>query len=35
VKDPDKSVGAMLKEVAGDAAITGFVRFKLGEASES
>jgi elongation factor Ts len=35
VKDPDKSVGAMLKDVASDASIGGFVRFKLGEASES
>jgi len=35
VKDPDKSVGAMLKDLAGDATITGFVRFKLGEAAES
>ena len=35
VKDPDKSVAAMLKEVASDASVTGFVRFKLGEASES
>jgi len=33
-KDPSKSVGAYLKEVAGDdATITRMVRYKLGESS--
>jgi elongation factor Ts len=33
-KDPSKSVGAYLKEVAGDdATITKMVRYKLGESS--
>ena len=35
VKDPDKSVAALLAESDADARVTGFVRFKLGEALDS
>ena len=35
VKDPDKSVGKLVEEVAGGSQVSGFVRFKLGEASDS
>jgi elongation factor Ts len=33
VKDPDKTVGQVLKE-AGDVTVSGFVRFRVGEAAE-
>ena len=35
VKDSDRSVGALLSDSAGDAKVSGFVRFKLGEALDS
>ena len=38
VKDPDRSIGELLrdvgKEAGGEVQVVGFARFKLGEASE-
>jgi elongation factor Ts len=35
VKDPDKSVGALIKEVGGSANVSAFERFKLGQGEEA
>ena len=35
VKDPDKSVGALISEVGGSANVSAFERFKLGQGEEA
>ena len=35
VKDPDNTVGDLLKTIGGDVKVAGFQRYKLGETAES